>query len=403
MNTQTVMTSVPLWMAAPFALLLAAIAAGPHWFGQWWDRHYTKLIAGFSAIVMAYYLFVLRAPSRVLEMAWEYVSFMVIIASLFVVSGGIHITVKGKATPVANVIFLLIGALAANLLGTTGASMLLIRPWLRVNRGRLAAYHVIFFIFLVSNVGGCLTPLGPPLFLGYLMGVPFWWTTLHCLPMWCLGVGLLLVMFYFVDYKNCGKTGDAASHEEWRFEGMSNLLFLAVILGAALISHPPFLREGLMLAAAAGSYYSTPRKVHEANQFDFRPMKEVAILFIGIFATMIPALDWLQFNSGKWQGASPAVFYFSSGGLSSVLDNAPTYLCFFKVIGGHLDTRLLAISVGSVFFGACTYIGNGPNFMIKAIADQEKVRMPTFLGYVINYTIPFMLPALLAVWLVFFR
>jgi Na+/H+ antiporter NhaD/arsenite permease-like protein len=366
----------------------------------------------------------LHANERVLATAHEYASFIALIGSLFVVSGGIHIVVKGQATPLANVAFLLAGAVLANVLGTTGAAMLLIRPWIRVNQHRIRAYHIVFFIFLVANIGGCLTPIGdPPLFLGYLQGVPFWWVLKNCWPMWTAGVGLLLGIFYVIDQTHFNRAPKKnAEHEIWRFDGFFNLIFLAVILGAVFITRPLFLREGLMLAAALASYLVTRRHfrhVHEENEFDFHPVKEVVILFAGIFATMMPALDWLGLHAKELLGAnpSPGIFYWGTGALSAVLDNAPTYLGFLSALSGATGAKeiagllgqnagalsMLAISVGAVFFGAATYIGNGPNFMVKAIAGQEKIPMPGFLGFVFKFTLPFLLPALMTVWLLFFR
>jgi Na+/H+ antiporter NhaD/arsenite permease-like protein len=425
----------------------------------------------FGAITLLYYLVGLHAYQRVQHTAIEYVQFIALIGSLFVVSGGIHITVKGEATPLANVVYLLIGAVVSNVLGTTGASMLMIRPWIRMNRYRITAHHVVFFIFIVSNVGGCLTPIGdPPLFLGYLKGIPFWWVAEHCWRIWLVGLGILLAFFYVVDYRNYLKAPPrvraelAEPRDKWRFAGLPNLFFLALILFAVFITDPPFLREGLMLLAAIGSYLTTSKPVHEANHFNFHPIQEVAILFVGIFATMMPALDWLQANAQRMGQPSPAFFYWSCGILSSALDNAPTYLAFLSAIfgafldettigqvrhlvenggmdlatvaqpiqqtyltlqkyyGEHLksvgvdeieiafllgnanfNNYILAISIGAVFFGANTYIGNGPNFMVKSIADQSRVRTPSFLGYVCKYTLPYMVPVLIIVWWVFFR
>ncbi|MGH7994285.1 MAG: sodium:proton antiporter, partial [Limisphaerales bacterium] len=301
--------------------------------------------------------------------------------------------------------------------------MLLIRPWMRMNQYRVTAHHIVFFIFIVANVGGCLTPIGdPPLFLGYLQGIPFWWVAAHCWPMWATGVGLLLAIFYVVDRLNFNRAPREirrmeTAHETWKFEGLGNFFFLAVILGAVFINRPVFLREGIMLAAAAGSYFTTAKSVHEANRFHFHPIQEVAVLFLGIFATMIPALDWLDLNARAMLGTHPAagIFYFGTGILSSGLDNAPTYLSFLSVLFGTSGARgieellagnalnLAAISVGAVFFGAATYIGNGPNFMVKAIADHEKIRTPAFPGFIAKFTLPFLLPVLLVVWLIFFR
>lgn len=460
-------------MILPFILLLGTIALAPLFFADFWTKHYPKVAYGLGAITLIYYFFGLHAHEAMIHTAKEYISFIALIGSLFVVSGGIHIRVKGEATPLANVVFLAIGAVLANLLGTTGASMLLIRPWIRMNKYRITAHHVVFFIFIVSNVGGCLTPIGdPPLFLGYLKGIPFWWTLEYCWPMWAVAVGILLAMFFAVDYRNYLRAPKAVRErlseppDQWRFDGLANLIFLGVILAAVFITHPQFLREALMVGAALGSYFTTRKSVHEANDFDFHPIQEVAILFIGIFATMMPALDWLQLNAGKMGDPSLSIFYWGSGVLSSVLDNAPTYLSFLKVIFGAminqetvekihqliqaggtasgihaeqisqtlialqkyhsvelsnksvtldqietaylvgnlaLNKYLVAISVGAVFFGANTYIGNGPNFMVKAIAHHNHVHTPSFLGYILKYTLPFMLPTLIIVWWLFFK
>ena len=411
------------WMILPFALLLGAMALAPLRAPQWWLRHYAQVALGLGAVTLGYYVFVLRDAPRVLHTGHDYASFIALVGSLFVVSGGIHIDVKGGATPLANVIFLFAGAVVANVLGTTGAAMLLIRPWIRMNRDRVTAHHIVFFIFIVANAGGCLTPIGdPPLFLGYLQGVPFWWITKNGWPMWLTGVGILLAIFYAVDRINFLRAPHAGrepktAQETWHCDGLPNLFFLAVILGAVFVNRPVFLREALMLAAALGSWFTTPKSVHAANDFNFHPVREVAILFAGIFATMMPALDWLNLNARSLLGdhPSPGTFFWGTGILSSALDNAPTYLGFLNALSGVTGAKeipellhqnpagLLAISVGAVFFGAATYIGNGPNFMVKAIADERKIRVPTFLGFVFKFTVPFLLPALLAVWLLFFR
>src|ERR1700722_5746709 len=469
-------SAVNPWMMLPFGVLLATIALAPLFFQSWWEKHYPKVACGLALVTLSYYFIGFRAFSTVWHTAHEYISFIALIGSLYVVSGGIHINVKSKATPFANVVFLLIGAIIANILGTTGASMLLIRPWLRMNKYRIAGHHVGFFIFLVSTVGGCLTPIAdPPLFLGYLMGVPFWWVAEHCFPIWLAGVGILLAMFFAVDfgsYRRGPKSvrDELTEHEQWRFDGLGNIFFLGIILASVFVHNPVFLREGLMIAAAIGSYLTTRRQIHEANRFNFHPLQEVAVLFIGIFATMMPALDWLQANSSQLQAATPTLFYWSAGSLSSMLDNAPTYVCFLKTIFGrfvdadvisqlqHLiqthgsdlanvtgahseeikqtylalqkyhagelasgkvgpdeikvayllgnfryNAYVLAISIGAVFFGANTYIGNGPNFMVKSIADREKVQTPPFLSYIFKFTVPFMLPMLFVVWWLFFR
>jgi Na+/H+ antiporter NhaD/arsenite permease-like protein len=404
----------------PFVTLLTIVALAPLFFPDWWGRHYPKVCAALSVVVVLYYCFGLNAGKNVLHTAAEYVSFIALVGSLFVVSGGIHISVKGESHPWINVAYLALGALLANVLGTTGASMLLIRPWIRMNKYRVTGHHIIFFIFIISNVGGCLTPVGdPPLFLGYLVGVPFWWVAAHSWPIWLTGVGILLAMFYVVDSRNFRRAPKPVrehltERERFRVQGIRNLFYLALIFAAIFVKRPFMLREILMFAAAAASYFTTSKEVHHANHFTFGPVKEVAILFVGIFATMMPALDWLAANAGKIGAATPTVFYFGSGSLSSVLDNAPTYLSFLSALFGvsgtndiHLilkqnPTAILAVSIGSVFFGANTYIGNGPNFMVKAIADHQHVHTPHFMAYVVRYTLPFMVPMLLVVWFIFF-
>jgi Na+/H+ antiporter NhaD/arsenite permease-like protein len=431
------------WMITPFVALLGAIALGPLFASDWWGRHYPKVSFGLGSVTLAYYCLGLGRPAEIGHVALEYFSFIALVGSLYVVSGGIHIGIKGESTPLENVLFLLFGAVIANLLGTTGASMLLIRPWIRANRYRITAHHVVFFIFIVSNVGGCLTPIGdPPLFLGYLKGVPFGWVMQACWPAWLTGVGLLLAIFYVVDRRNYLRAPRqvrealAEPRDAWKFEGVANVFFLGLILAAVFLERPKFLRELVMVAAAAGSYFTTRRSIHQANDFNFHPIQEVAILFAGIFSTMMPALDWLEANASRLGHPDPGLFYWGSGALSSVLDNAPTYLSFLSaLIGGSAGEEavaaaratfaaglspehaqiavilhnpslahvLLAISIGSVFFGANTYIGNGPNFMVKAIAEQQRVRMPSFLGYILRFTLPVMLPVLLIVWALFFR
>jgi Na+/H+ antiporter NhaD/arsenite permease-like protein len=416
-------TAADYWMMLPFALLLGAMALAPIFAPQWWLRHYAKVALGLGAVTTGYYLLVLHDSHSLLEVGHEYVSFIALVGSLFVVAGGIHIGIKGEATPLTNVIFLLTGAIIANVLGTTGAAMLLIRPWIRMNKYRVTAHHIVFFIFIVANVGGCLTPIGdPPLFLGFLQGIPFWWVTKNCWPMWLLGIGLLLAIFYFLDRKNFLRAPRVVreketGHKTWSIEGLPNLFFLAVILGAVFIEKPMFLREGLMFAAAAGSYFTTKKSVHQANDFNFHPIQEVAILFAGIFTTMIPALAWLAHGSQSLLGEQPGpgIFYWGTGVLSSALDNAPTYLGFLTALHGTAGAedihslllthahQVLAISIAAVFFGAATYIGNGPNFMTKAIAEQNGVRMPSFVEFILKFSLPFLLPVLAIIWALFFR
>ncbi len=409
------------WMVLPFSLLLFLIAAAPLAAPHLWEKYYAHTAVGLGLVVAAYYLLVLREVAPLLHTAQEYFSFLSLVGSLYVVSGGILIRVKGEAKPWTNSLFLLIGALLANVLGTTGASMLLIRPWIRMNKYRVTGFHIVFFIFIVSNVGGALTPIGdPPLFLGFLKGVPFWWVMQHCWQAWLLTTGLLIGIFYVFDRINFLRAPKEVRDEEtreehWKVDGLVNVPLVGALLGAVLL---PFgWRELVMLGSAGASWFATPRRVHEANHFDFAPVKEVAWLFAGIFLTMVPALQVLSANTGALGLSSSLQFYWATGVLSGALDNAPTYLAFlaaaFGVAGLNLDSdmgvflekhaqMLMSISMGAVFFGAMTYIGNGPNLMVKKIADQQKVHTPTFLDYVLRFSFPVLLPVFGLIGLLFF-
>jgi len=434
-------------MIVPFALLLSAIALMPFISHQWWERRYPLVCLGLGSITFAYYFFFLENVPRMLNTAFEYLSFICLIGSLFVVSGGIHIRISGRSTPLANAVLLAAGAVLANFLGTTGASMVLIRPFIRLNQYRISGYHVVFFIFIVSNVGGLLTPIGdPPLFLGYLKGIPFFWVFSKVWHIWLLSLAVILLIFYLVDRHQYRKLPDIMEEEIERegehaaFDGLHNLIFILVIIGGVFMQEP--VRELFMIGAAAASYFTTKKQIHEMNQFNLLPMKEVAILFAGIFATMVPALDWLELNAGSIGIRQPGQFYWGTGILSAFLDNAPTYLNFLSAAFGihglsmddpvhmHLllgnlpastmtNLQLLpgshlmpvtgqswkyiqAISVSSVIFGAATYIGNGPNFMVRSIARHQNVKVPHFLEYIVYYTLPVLVPLYIFIWIMFF-
>lgn len=423
------------WMVLPFVILLLCIALLPLFAAHFWEHHYPKVAVGLGLVTAAYYIFGLHHSAAVMHSMTEYVSFMALVGSLFVISGGINIRVKGEATPMVNILFLLIGAITANIIGTTGASMLLIRPWIRMNKYRITSFHIVFFIFVVSNAGGALTPIGdPPLFLGFLRGIPFWWVIQHVWSAWTLCIALLLMVFYVMDLKNFKRAPREIAeretrHEEWMFRGLHNLLLLGVVLGAVFLpqewkisisSLSISMSSLVMFAAAATSYFTTQPPIHEANDFNFGPVKEVGLLFIGIFLTMIPALDLLSSGQGL-KLTTPLQYYFASGSLSAFLDNAPTYLAFLAAAMGshHLDIGspadvllflerepiyIIAISLGAVFFGAGSYIGNGPNFMVKAIAEKARVRTPSFLDYIFRFSLPILLPILAFVgWLMIAR
>ena len=412
-------------MMLPFALMLLAMALMPFIHLHWWERNFPKVATGLGAITTLYYVFVLDNAGRMLHVGHEYVSFIALIGSLFVVAGGIHIKVKGEAKPWLNCLFLLIGAILANVIGTTGASMVLIRPWMRMNKERITAFHIVFFIFLVSNVGGCLTPIGdPPLFLGYLKGVPFWWVLQKCWVAWAIAVGGLIGIFYALDRRSFLRAPQPVRdfetrQETWKIEGWCNVGFLALILTAVFIKQPIGMSEALMMVAAVGSWFATPKHIHEANAFNFQPIREVAWLFVGLFATMVPALDYLELHAGQLGLNSEMKFFWLTGGLSGALDNAPTYLTFLAAAMGLHDLslnnpehvrqlvathghELIAISLGAVFFGAMSYIGNGPNLMVKSIAEQAKVKTPNFFAYLLKYALPILIPIMVIISLLFF-
>lgn len=419
----TLASDVPPALMAPFALLLLLIAVmplSPPGVKHLWEKFYHFVALGLGAIVVVFYLAQMAGGgAAIAHTLGEYFSFIALIGSLFVVAGGIHLKVKGEATPLENVVFLAIGAVAANVIGTTGASMVLIRPWIRMNKIRASAYHVVFFIFIVSNVGGALTPIGdPPLFLGYLRGVPFFWLVEHVIVQWLATLAAVLLAFWFFDRRSFRHMPEKirhdveTQHDTWRFDGAINLVFLLAIIGAVFLPEKFFLREAVMLGAAVASWFLTPKVVHAENHFSFGPIKEVAWLFLGIFLTMLPALGYLAAHGQEFGFTSPLHYYFASGALSSVLDNAPTYANFFQLAqttAAAPDTLALlashphlvvGVSLGSVFFGAMTYIGNGPNFMVKAIAHDGGVHCPTFFGYIFKYSLPVLLPILaLSGWL----
>ena len=439
----------------PFAALLLAIALLPliPRCAHWWEHNRNKLLVSaiLACVVMLYYTLCTGGfggsapgwPALKLMLHHsilnEYIPFIILLLSLYTISGGIRLDGDIPAHPITNVLFLLLGAVLANLIGTTGASMLLIRPLLHVNSERHRVTHtVVFFIFLVSNIGGCLTPIGdPPLFLGYLKGVPFAWT-LRLWPMWLVSVGLVLIVYYFIDlrlYKMEGKTDiqqDERIRIPFQITGRRNFFLLGGVIAAVCLLVPNqlipftsiavpnyFLREIVLLGLAGLSLKVTPLRIHKANGFGFGPILEVAFLFIGIFITMQPPIEILRIQGASLGVTTPMHFFWASGLLSSFLDNAPTYAVFFELAGvipsngadvlhnvstgsGQISAALLlAISAGSVFMGANTYIGNGPNFMVKSIAEERGVPMPGFFGYM-AYSAAILIPLYGVLTLLFF-
>jgi Na+/H+ antiporter NhaD/arsenite permease-like protein len=431
----------PGW-CVPFVLLLLAVAILPLTPGlsHWWEKNRNKLAlgVGLGLVVLGYYGLRPAGPPGTLA-GWpavvavlrkavlhEFVPFIALLFSLYVIAGGLQLKGDLRARPAVNTAFLAIGAGLASLIGTTGASMVLIRPLLQTNRERTRTVHtVVFFIFLVSNVGGSLLPIGdPPLFLGYLQGVPFFWT-LHLLRPWLFCVGALLAIYFVWDslaYRREPAAAialDEARRSPLRLHGGRNLLLLlGVVLAVAAIvpgrplpgtswTVPEFLREAILLGLAGASLATTPRGLRAETEFTYQAILEVAALFLGIFLTMQVPIEILQARGPELGLTGPRQFFWASGLLSSVLDNAPTYLVFFETarslpaasgvpllsLGGSAirPDLLLAISMGSVFMGANTYIGNGPNFMVKSIAEHRGVRMPSFFGYM-AYSVLVLLP-----------
>jgi Na+/H+ antiporter NhaD/arsenite permease-like protein len=429
----------------PFPALLLCIALLPLFAAHWWEHNRNKaLVATVLAIPVAAYLVLGGAGAELGRSLEDYGAFLALLGSLFLISGGIHVRGSLSGTPIANTVMIGIGAALANVIGTTGASMVLIRPLLRANaRRRRVAHIVVFFIFAVSNCGGLLTPLGdPPLFLGFLHGVPFGWTLRTLWAPWLLVNGVLLIVFQIVD-------GIVISDEERDFpeplleevqehaplaiEGRRNFAFLAGVVLCMLGSAEgwgtggepwPFgYQEAGMAACALAAYAVTPARIRRANHFSFAPIVEVAALFFGIFVTIVPVMVLVN-EAGPALGLDePWQYFWATGSLSSFLDNAPTYLTFaasaagsagiplsndaylgaYLANGGAEAARIMAgISAGAVFMGAMTYIGNGPNFMVKAIAESRGVRMPTFFGYM-KWSMAVLLPLLVVVTAVFLR
>ncbi|GGG17682.1 sodium:proton antiporter [Pontibacter amylolyticus] len=441
--------AVPGFMIIPFLLLIGLIASGPIFFGHFWEHNYKKIAVTLGLTVLAYYLFVLGDVHMPVHTLAEYFTFAVLLSSLYIAAGGIYINVNAKATPLINVAMVATGAILANFIGTTGASLLLIRPFMRLNAHRLQPYQIIFFIFIVSNAGGLLTPLGdPPLFIGFIKGVPFFWTLQHLFMPWMMAILLLCLMFYFVDRRNKGDqiiadldlVEPSSGKSEFSFKGRRNLLWLAVIIGAVFLDPNvidalphiyydgnkfSYLREIIQLGAAFMCYRNSNKEALAGNQFNFHPILEVVFLFFGIFFTMMPALQLsaeIASSPAYANLITPNFLYWATGSLSGFLDNAPTYANFLSLAMAKFDLsqsnvedvrqfaagtsaagmdtliQLEAISLASVLFGAFTYIGNGPNFMVKAIAESAGVKMPSFFGYVLRFSIPFLLPILILVW-----
>ena len=418
-------SEMAFYWVIPFAGMLLSIAVLPMVAHHWWENHRNQFLVsfGWSLPILGYLGYLIftdhHADAAVHGLGHaveEYVSFIALLGSLFVISGGILVKGDLEGKPIINTAFLVIGALISNLIGTTGASMLLIRPMLRTNSQREYVKHIpLFFIFLVSNIGGALTPIGdPPLFLGYLRGVPFFWTAENLWHIWIFPVVVLTIMFFLVDTYFYGKeekahrAEDKSEVEPLGMEGSWNFILLGGVIAAVLLLSPEqgvhdfrnyYAREIAMFGLAGLSMWKTEKALRKKNGFTFGPILEVAALFCGIFITMIPATMLLQAHGNALGVTEPWQYFWATGLLSSFLDNAPTYVTFAAMACGNIaectsaeqlgtlasgsgEPLLVAISVGAVFMGANSYIGNGPNFMVRAIAEENGYKMPSFFGYV---------------------
>ena len=430
------------WSLIPFGIMLLMIAIGPLVAEKWWESNINKLIVSLFLGVPTAVCLIMGGMTHDLEhqVLFDYVPFIVLLLALFVITGGIHLSGDIKAKPWVNTLFLGIGYILASLMGTTGAAMLLIRPVITTNQQRKHTVHtILFFIALVANCGGLLTPLGdPPLFMLFLRGAPFTWF-LSMLPEWAFTGALLLIIYYFVDRYYYAKedwtnlANDSLEYEKLRLTGSINFVYLiGVILSVAFINEGTipqmgeedaplwlkFLREIVLLSLTGLSLYTTKKEVrYTQNKFTWAPIIEVAVLFLGIFTTMTPALAYLKAHAAELGLNTPWQFYYSTGMLSSFLDNTPTAVAFHSVatgltaeqmtafacpiVAGIPGILLKAISLGAVMFGAMTYIGNGPNFMVKAIAEESGIKMPSFFGYMLKFSLVVLLPIYIIVQLIF--
>ncbi len=415
---------IPIWICLPFVLMLLLIAIMPLAFPHFWEKNLNKAIISLIVSIPALIFNLIYFPNELLLTIEEYISFILMLSSLFVISGGILVSGDLRATPSTTTAFLIIGAVISNVIGTTGASMLLIRPLLQTISERKHVFHIpIFFIFIVSNIGGCLTPLGdPPLFLGYIRGIPFTWT-LRLLPQWLTAIGILLMIFYIWDRNSYKKEASADIQQDIAIRvpisltGKVNLIFLLAVVLTVLFQTPAPYRELIFFSMMVLSISLTKKEIRNQNRFTFFPIIEVAVLFAAIFVTMVPLLTLLHTKGSSLGITEPWQFFWVTGGLSSFLDNAPTYIALSSLaesvtraishtstvvsgIGVRTDL-LVAISCGAVFMGANTYIGNGPNLMVKSIAEEQGIKVPHFFEYMM-YSAIILVPIFIIITFIFF-
>ncbi len=428
----------------PFIFLLLSVAIVPVISTPFWERNYKKIIFSFTGITILMELFILKNYTLPIISFIEYTQFITFIIVLYVISGGIMIKVNTKGTPIVNSIMLFCGSILTNFIGTTGASVLLIKPYMKINKNRLKPYHIIFFIYIVCNIGGCLSPIGdPPLFAGFLKGIPFFWTLKHNFLPWLLINMTLITIFYILDSRNKNKSAyESESNKLIELSGAKNIIFIVLTIMSIFVnpmvfkSLPTFnigeheicfVREMLLVIIGVLAFKFSDKKVLKQNNFSLEPITELIVLFVGIFITMSPALLTIEEYSNNIDKSlvTPTLFYWVIAFFSSFLDNTPTFInslaLIMSIYGADIYNRLdvVAFSNGfyqnsitylkiicltSVFFGGFTYIGNGPNFIIKTIAEKESgVKMPSFFGYIFKYSCLYLLPNLILIWLIFCR
>ena len=430
---ETYSINISLWSLLPFVLMLGSIAVFPLFWERFWEKNKNKLIiAIILSIPVVIYLLLNNLSEKLLEtMIFDYIPFIILLGSLFTITGGIYLTGDIEAKPSVNLLFLAIGAVLASFMGTTGAAMLLIRPVIQTNKERKYKVHtILFFIGIIANCGGLLTPLGdPPLFMMYLRDAPFTWFFSLTVE-WFVTNGLLLLIYYLVDsYLHKKEPPSAIIRDETqirplKLQGKMNFFWLAGVVLAVAFLNPQylgfmhrneyykFIREAVILLMAYLSILFTPHLTRESNNFTWEPIKEVAYLFFGIFITMVPCLLYLEVNAKHLGVSSPHQFYYYTGLLSSFLDNTPTAVTFHSLalglgettgamVAGIPEELLRAICIGAVFFGSMTYIGNGPNFMVKAVAEENNIKMPHFFSYMYKFSLIVMLPVFIIVQLLF--
>ncbi len=425
--------SIPLLSIVPFVLMLLSIAVFPLLWEHFWENNRNKLIiAIILSIPSIIYLLYAGFSHKLIEtMVFDYIPFIILLGALFTITGGIYLSGDIEATPKVNSIFLGLGAILASFMGTTGAAMLLIRPVIQTNKERNFKVHtILFFIAIIANCGGLLTPLGdPPLFMMYLRGAPFTWF-FKLSPEWFVANFLLVLIYFIVDsyyYKketNLTFLKDRENIKPIKLEGKLNFVWLiGVVLSVAFLNEQylpfiekneyyKFIREAAIVVMAILSLLFTPKLTRQSNNFTWEPIKEVAYLFLGIFITMVPALLYLETNAHQLGISLAHQFYYYTGALSSFLDNTPTAVTFHslalglginegKLVASIPEELLRAISLGAVLFGSMTYIGNGPNFMVKAVAEENNIKMPSFFGYIYKFSLIVLLPIFILLQLLF--